>query len=358
MVNQQNKTYKVLGIMSGTSLDGIDLCLSEFKRIGKSWEYLILAAETYSYSPDWDSKLRSVESKSAVDLIELDFGYGKLIGEFANKFLSTFNQNADLIASHGHTIFHQIDKSFTYQLGNGAAICAETGMTCISDFRSLDVALGGQGAPLVPFGDEYLFPTFNACINLGGIANLSFKKNSYRLAYDICACNMVLNHFMNKYLQKAFDESGAFSQTGKMIPSLYDELNSFKYFTRKPPKSLGKEWVFEKIIPLMENSNGTLADKLYTFTKHCAHQISNTLIFNNVTKDILFTGGGCKNTFLIELLKAEGLSFELPDEKTIDYKEALIFAFLGLFRYLGHINTLKSVTGASKNSSGGNIFIP
>lgn len=357
-MNQQNKTYKVLGIMSGTSLDGIDLCLSEFKPIGKSWEHSILAAETYNYSPEWEFKLRSIESKSAADLIELDFAYGKLIGKYVNKFLSTKDQNADLIASHGHTIFHQIEKGFTYQLGNGAAICAETKMTCISDFRSLDVALGGQGAPLVPFGDEHLFPSFNACINLGGIANLSFKKDTNRLAFDICACNMVLNHFMNKYLQKTFDESGAFSQTGKLIPSLYNELNSFEYFRRKPPKSLGKEWVFENIIPLMENYSETLADTLFTFTKHCAHQISNILKFNNVTKNILFSGGGCRNKFLIELLKEEGLAFKLPDEKTIDYKEALIFAFIGLYRYLGCENTLNSVTGASKNSSGGNIFIP
>ena len=341
-MNQQNKSYKVLGIMSGTSLDGIDLCLAEFKQINSIWKY----------------KLRNIENEAAVELAQLDFEYGKLLGSHAKEFLAEHNQTANLIASHGHTIFHQIEKGFTYQLGHGAAIAAASDTLCINDFRSLDVALGGQGAPLVPFGDEHLFSSFEACVNLGGIANFSLNQNGTRIAYDICVCNMVLNYFTNKYFSIPYDKNGQISRTGNLIPALYDKLNALGFFNTKPPKSLGKEWVDETIIPLMEKESAPLADKLFTFTSHVAFQIARNLKSNGVSKNILFTGGGSKNIFLMKLLRKQGLEFSLPDEKTIDFKEALIFAFLGLNRHLGIPNTLKSVTGATKDSCGGCIYYP
>jgi anhydro-N-acetylmuramic acid kinase len=357
-VNQQNKTYKVLGIMSGTSLDGIDLCLTEFKLFRDEWAYSIIATQTEKYSNDWGKELRSVEAKSAVELVELDFRYGKYLGKIASKFLLENNQSADAIASHGHTIFHQIEKGFTYQLGQGASIAAASGTLCVSDFRSLDVALGGQGAPLVPFGDAKLFGSYSACVNLGGIANLSFKRDEERIAFDVSACNMVLNYFMIKFHQTEFDMDGELSRTGKLIPELYTDLNKVDFFKTSGPKSLGKEWVFEKIIPLIESRKDSLPDQLFTFTKHIAFQIASTLKSNNISKNILFTGGGSKNKLLIDLLKAEGLEFELPPVAMIDFKEALIFAFLGLKRILGETNTLRSVTGASKNSCGGSVYLP
>jgi len=357
-VNQQNKTYKVLGIMSGTSLDGIDLCLTEFKRINDEWAYAIIATSTIKYSNEWEEELRNIESKSAVDLVELDYKYGTFLGAIAAKFLSEKKQHVDAIASHGHTIFHQIEKGFTYQLGHGTSIAAVSGVKTVTDFRSLDVALGGQGAPLVPFGDENLFHSYAACVNLGGIANMSFKKNGERIAFDVCACNMVLNHFMKKYKQSEFDFNGAYSKTGKLVPKLLSELNEFEFFKLVGPKSLGKEWVFEHIIPLIESSKETLEDKLFTFTKHIAYQVASTLKSNDISNNILFTGGGSKNKFLVEMLKAEGLQFELPSVEMIDFKEALIFAFLGLKRIIKETNTLKSVTGASKNSCGGAVYLP
>ena len=344
--------------MSGTSLDGIDLCLVEFKPLKNRWNYSILATETHKYSFEWENELKNIESKSAVNLVELNFRYGKHLGTVASKFLSKYNQNTDLIASHGHTIFHRIEKGFTYQLGHGASIAAESGTTCVSDFRSLDVALGGQGAPLVPFGDEKLFDSYDACVNLGGIANISFKNDDERIAFDVCACNMPLNYFMNKFRHVDFDKDGDFSSRGDLITELDHELNELDFFKTSGPKSLGKEWVFEKIIPLLEKRKEALSDVLFTFTKHCAFQIAKSLKTNNICKNILFTGGGSKNKFLIKLLKEEGLEFEIPDETIIDFKEALIFAFLGLNRFLGKINTLKSVTGAARNSCGGNIYLP
>jgi anhydro-N-acetylmuramic acid kinase len=357
-VNQQNKTYKVLGIMSGTSLDGIDLCLTEFKRIKDDWSYQIQATRIQKYSEEWEKELTNIESKSAVDLVELDFRYGKYLGEVAHKFLSEKEESVDAIASHGHTIFHQIKRGFTYQLGNGASIAAASKTVCVSDFRSLDVALGGQGAPLVPFGDEKLFGSYNACINLGGIANVSFHKEGERIAFDVCPCNMVSNYFMQKFHQSEYDKDGELSRSGKLIPELYKALNEVAFFKTVGPKSLGKEWIFETIIPLMEKHQQTSADLLFTYSKHIAFQIANTLKSNNIHSNILFTGGGSKNKFLVELLKAEGLEFELPKEQIIDFKEALIFAFLGLNRILSENNTLKSVTGARKNSCGGSIYLP
>lgn len=357
-MNQQNKTYKVLGIMSGTSLDGVDLCLTEFKRIKDEWTYFIIATTTKKYSDEWEKELRNIESKSAVDLVELDSKYGKFLGQVAAKFLSEKKEHADVIASHGHTIFHQTEKGFTYQLGHGASIAAASETVCVSDFRSLDIALGGQGAPLVPFGDEKLFGSYDACVNLGGIANVSFKRDEERIAFDVCACNMVLNYFMMKFHQAEFDKDGKLSSSGKIIPSLYQDLNELAFFKTSGPKSLGKEWVFETIIPMIEEYKDSLPDLLFTFTKHIAFQITNALQSNNISNNILFTGGGSKNKFLVEMLKAERLKFELPPAEMIDFKEALIFAFLGLNRILGKNNTLKSVTGASKNSCGGSIYLP
>lgn len=357
-MNQQNKTYKVLGIMSGTSMDGIDFCLAEFKKLNNEWTYSIIATDTFRYSSDWEKLLRNIESKSAVELVELDFAYGKYLGELVLKFLSIKKEKADFIASHGHTIFHQIDKGFTYQLGHGAAIAAKSNLICISDFRSLDVALGGQGAPLVPFGDAMLFQKFDACINLGGIANLSFQENNSRLAMDVCACNMVLNHITKKFFNKEFDEDGIISSSGTKNTDLFNSLNLLDFFDISGPKSLGKEWVFQTVIPLLEQSGINAADQLRTFSSHIAFQIASILKKNGKSTNLLLTGGGSRNLFLMELLKAEGLKFQLPSSNLIDYKEALIFGFLGLHRFLNKVNTYKSVTGASRDSCGGNVFLP
>ena len=357
-MNQQNNSYKVLGLMSGTSLDGLDLCLTEFKEINNRWTYKILASETRKYTSDWEMSLRTVENKSAAKLMELDFSYGKLIGKFSLEFLQKHRLTADFISSHGHTVFHQIENGFTCQIGHGAAISATTGLTSICDFRSLDVALGGQGAPLVPFGDHHLFGTYNACINLGGIANFSFEINEERIAYDICAFNMVLNHFMQKYLNKGYDKDGILSRSGELNTPLFKALNNLPFFSEKGPKSLGKEWVFQELIPLIENAPISLADKLCSFSHHAAKQISKILLTNNFDQKLLFTGGGSKNIFFMKLLQSHGLSFTLPKEELIDFKEGVVFAFLGLNRYLCRNNTFKTATGAVKDSCGGIIYLP
>lgn len=344
--------------MSGTSLDGVDLCLVDFKRTDSFWNFNVIKAETFTYNNLWFKNLKKAETCLGNQLAQLHFEYGKFLGEKAAHFLESDSLTTDLIASHGHTIFHQIENGFTFQLGHGAALAAESNLLTVSDFRSLDVALGGQGAPLVPFGDQELFSEFDSCINLGGIANLSFEKKGSRLAFDICACNMVLNYLMNKHFDKEFDFNGEISRQGKINPSLLTQLNQQEFFHVNGPKSLGKEWVFEKIIPLLEDSSIPIRDQLFTFSKHCAFQIGKALQSNQINSNILLTGGGSKNSFLVQLIQSEGIEITLPEEKIIDFKEAIIFAFLGLKRFLNEVNTLKSVTGACRDSCGGSIYLP
>ena len=342
--------------MSGTSLDGLDLCLAQFNFFNAKWNFKILITETLSYSTEWKEKLLKTENSNGANLIKLHFEYGKFLGRSITEFLKTNNETADLIASHGHTIFHQVAKGFTFQLGHGAAISSESNITTVADFRSLDVALGGQGAPLVPFGDQELFSEYDCCVNLGGIVNISFVEGLERKAFDVCPINMVLNHYMRKEFNLEYDKNGAYSSKGKLNSKLFEKLNSLAFYSIIGPKSLGKEWVFSEVIPIIDNYTISLEDKLHTFTIHAAHQLANVLKSQNILSNILMSGGGTKNLFFLECLKNQGINYKVPSYKIIDFKEALIFGFLGLQSFLGKVNTLKSVTGASRDSIGGNCY--
>jgi anhydro-N-acetylmuramic acid kinase len=263
--------------------------------------------------------------------------------------------NIDFIASHGHTIFHQPNKKITFQIGDGSAIAAETGLPVVCDFRSLDVALNGQGAPLVPIGDRMLFNDFQYCLNLGGFANISFEKNNKRTAFDICPVNIILN-FLSEITGSSFDNKGKIASSGKVDHALLSALNQKKYYKKNPPKSLGKEWVISEILPLLALDTISISDKLRTFCEHIADQITKVLPPDMPAK-VLVTGGGAHNDFLVRLLKQKSKNeIILPDKKTIDYKEALIFSFLGVLRMRNEINCLKNVTGASKDNIGGAVY--
>ncbi len=357
-MNQQNKSYKVLGIMSGTSFDGIDFCLSEFKFFNNKWAFKILASSTIEYSVEWKNKILNIEDAKGADLMQLHFEYGHFLGEKSTYFLETHEETVDLIASHGHTIFHQIDRGFTFQLGHGAAIAARSAIPTVSDFRSLDVALGGEGAPLVPFGDQELFSDYKCCVNIGGIANLSFQKGDQSIAYDLAPANMVLNYLYQKEFQGEFDLDGEKSKSGKIVPDLYNRLKALPYYAQISPKSIGKEWVFENVIPILDQHRASTVDKLYTFSKQLCFEIAQAILENGLQNSVLITGGGAKNKFLMQLIKEEGITVKEVSTEIVDFKEALLFAFLGLNRYLGLENTLQSVTGASKNSCGGSVFLP
>lgn len=340
--------------MSGTSADGIDFALTELSGEGERITHRVLAAETVGYSNLWLAQLRESEQCSAVRLAELHALYGKHTGEEARRFLQRHNVQADALAMHGHTLFHQPQRGFTFQLGSGAAAAAATGLVTVCDFRSTDVALGGQGAPLVPVGDRLLYPEADACLNLGGFANASYETGAGRIAFDICAVNYVLNKLAQR-LGKAYDESGKLARSGKLIEPLFEQLEQLAWYTLPPPKSLGREWVEAEIFPLL-TENFTPEDLLRTFTEHTASQLS--AVCKNKGK-VLITGGGTHNTYLLERCRHFGFTKQLiPQKQTIDFKEAVVFALLGWLRLQQLPNALGSVTGASKNSSGGAVYLP
>jgi len=355
-VSPRNKdTYKVTGLMSGTSLDGVDIAFCTFTLGEGRWGYKIEKAETISYPDEWRTRLSNVENKSALDFVKADTEYGHYLGKLTREFHLNYNLKPDFIASHGHTIFHQPENGFTFQIGKGSAIAAETRIPVVCDFRSTDVALGGQGAPLVPIGDQLLFGDYDSCFNLGGFANVSFLKSGKRIAYDICPVNIVLNHLAS-LVKKNFDEDGNLARKGKVDRLLLNALNSLPFYKQTPPKSLGKEWVIHEIHPILQSFDIPVEDKLRTFTEHIATQIADSIDAKNKSA-ILITGGGAFNSFLIErICEQAGITIKLPDPLTINFKEALIFAFLGALRWREEINCLKSCTGATHDSSGGAIY--
>jgi len=347
---------KVLGVMSGTSLDGMDLAVCNFIYEHNKWSFQIIAAETIPYSTQWLNTLQQLHQAGGEELCRVDMEYGKLIGEHCKSFLSKHQLTVDFIASHGHTIFHQPHLGFTKQIGHGAAIAAASGLPVVNDFRSLDVALGGQGAPLVPMGDALLFAEYDACLNLGGFTNISFTQQEKRVAFDICPCNVLLNHLSNR-LGMAYDKDGLISASGKMNVALFDALNALPFYQKTGAKSLGIEWVYAHVFPLFdEHSALSVEDLLATTCHHIAHQISRVLSETH-TQNVLVTGGGTYHSYLIQLIREYSKqNLVIPNSELIAFKEAIIFALLGFLRWHGMENCLKEVTGSNRNNSGGSIW--
>ena len=347
-------TYKVIGLMSGTSLDGVDLAYCEFT-YNNSWKYKIVCAETIAYPFYWIENFEKLVNGTKAKAERASVEYGEYLGSIINDFKNKHDISADFIASHGHTIFHQPEKKYTLQIGDGKAISKIVKLPVIYDFRSLDVKLGGQGAPLVPIGDKFLFGNYTYCINFGGIANISYENKGSRIAYDICPVNMVLNHYSKK-LGFEYDAEGHLASRGNLHKDLLNQLNKLDYYQQSPPKSIGREWVEQNIFPLIEKFDLDPIDVLRTFTEHITIQINNILQDLPVGK-ILITGGGAKNLYLIDQLqKTASSEIIIPDDTIIEYKESLIFAFLGLLRFRNEINCLSSVTGAVSNHSSGSLI--
>lgn len=351
------KRYRAIGLMSGTSLDGVDVAACEFISYGKTWSYSIHAARTYPYPDEWSEKLATLQNASALDYCMTHVAYGHFLGSLVQRFIGETGFEAMLIASHGHTVFHQPQHKLTVQVGSGSAISVETGLPVVCDFRTADVALGGQGAPLVPIGDRLLFHEFDACLNLGGFANISLERSGERIAFDICPVNFVLNLLAARAGLK-YDENGRLAATGQTDPGLLRRLNELEYYSRPHPKSLGREWVEQEIIPLLDQSGLSTASLLQTFCAHIAEQVAGSVGTGERLK-VLVTGGGACNTFLMDQIrKTAHHDFMIPAPEVVDYKEALIFAFLGILRWTGQINVLRSVTGGSMDHSGGTVWAP
>lgn len=350
------ETYKIIGVMSGTSLDGIDLSHINFNLKKGKWSYQILESETISYSQDWLNKLKVAVSFSEENLMKLNEGYTELLGNIIKSFIDKHQiKSIDAVCSHGHTILHQPQNGFTLQIGNLPKIAEIIQEKVVCDFRVQDVQLGGQGAPLVPIGDRILFSEYDYCLNLGGFSNVSFEDNSKRIAFDISPVNTVLNFYANK-LGLDYDDKGKVARSGKVDSNLLNELNALDYYKKSFPKSLGFEFVKEIVLPLIEKHSISIEDKMHTFIEHIALQTS--LALPKKEGKILITGGGAYNDFLIERMQFHlpNIKIIIPDNKTLEFKEALIFGLLGVLKLRNEINVLSSVTGAKKDHSSGILY--
>ncbi|MCG7857570.1 anhydro-N-acetylmuramic acid kinase [Flavihumibacter sediminis] len=361
--------YKAIGLMSGSSLDGLDIAYVHLHAAGGNWSMDIQHSETHPYTPEWAEKLRNAINLSALDYMLLHADYGHYIGKAVNDFIARFGleHKVDMIASHGHTTFHLPLRGMTGQIGDGAAIAAETALPVISDLRALDVALGGQGAPIVPIGEKLLLGDYGFLLNLGGIANLSFRKENKYYAFDVCSANRVLNLLVQPHGMQ-MDEGGKIAATGNIDEALLSRLNLLDYYGMAYPKSLANDFGTDVVYPLVEFAGLPLADSLNTYCEHIAHQVADSISHiaakeGMVTggQQLLVTGGGALNDFLVGRIAAHldplELKIVVPDRKLVEYKEAVIMALIGVLRWREEYNVLASVTGASRDSIGGALWL-
>ncbi|MDA9070005.1 anhydro-N-acetylmuramic acid kinase [Arenitalea sp.] len=349
--------YNIIGVMSGTSLDGIDLVYAKFC-LDETWSFKIVHAETVEYHSYWYDTLKELVNKSIEELKEIDTNYTKHLAKVIKNFITKYQiKNIDAICSHGHTALHQPENKLTYQIGNKPMLAELLKETVVCDFRVQDVELGGQGAPLVPIGDELLFSEFDFCLNLGGFANISMNFKGTRIAYDICPVNIVLNHYVGK-LGLNYDDEGEIASKGNISVDLLNQLNALGFYKATYPKSLGLEWVNTNIFPLIDTFELEIQDILKTFVEHIAVQIASEINKKN-TSTVLITGGGVYNVYLIDRIKAHSIQkLIVPKKEVVEFKEALIFGFLGVQKLRNEVNCLSSVTGAIKDHSSGKIFLP
>ncbi|NER15665.1 anhydro-N-acetylmuramic acid kinase [Spongiivirga citrea] len=356
------KTYSAIGLMSGTSLDGLDIVHCTLTENKSKWNYVIHHTKSISYDDSRRKQLKNAINFSATDLLKLHHKYGKWLGEQVDVFAKENKIKPDYVASHGHTIHHQPHNKFTFQIGYGQDLASACGIRTISDFRSADIAANGQGAPLVPIGDELFFGEYDFCLNLGGISNVSYKKDGKRLAYDIGIANMILNYIIQK-TGKQYDDNGSVASSGVINRQLLDSLNNLDYYKQSKPKSTGYEWFLSDVIPILNRSNDSTANLLCTAVHHITQTVSHDIkeLSNKPDNTILITGGGAFNGFLMQILSENlGNSFqiEISNKQLIEFKEALVFALMGALRLENQPNCLASVTGAKANVSGGIIFNP
>jgi len=348
--------YHVLGVMSGTSLDGIDIAEIWFRLSSDgSWSYTLGKAETIAYDDDMKANLKQAINweRKAIDIFNKT--YTQYLADKISSFINRHEINKlDAVCSHGHTILHQPEQGFTLQIGNLPKISEIIKQNVVCDFRIQDVALGGQGAPLVPIGDQLLFNEYDYCVNLGGFANISLTKDDKRIAYDICPVNIVLNVYAEK-LGLPYDKGGTIAKSGNLLLAKAAQLDALPYYKKQAPKSLGLEWVQQEILPILEATYASPKNTLRTFTEHAAKQIARQ--FNKGSK-VLVTGGGAYNEYLLQRIEYyKDIELVLPSAALVEYKEALVFGLLGVLRLRDEINCLSTVTGASKDHSSGIVFV-
>lgn len=339
--------------MCGTSHDGLDVACIKFNQQDLSWSFRLLHAVQVELPKLLRIRLGSAIRLSALELVELDRDFARFSSEQINACLKNWNVQPEFISSHGVTIFHDPSLGITTQIGSGAIISSLTKLKVISDFRSQDVAKGGNGAPLVPYADQLLFPGYDFSLNLGGFANVSMLGQTRLIGFDIGPCNLLLNYIANQ-LGHEFDEGGRIARSGNLIPTLYKTLNAIPFYEQQPPKSLGYEWFESTIIPRITDQSRE--DLLHTACEHIAYQIGRMLDRHG---KCLVTGGGAFNTYLIERIQHYSkCEIVVPDSEIVRFKEAICFAFLGLIRLRGEVNISSTVTGANSDTSAGAVYFP
>ncbi len=348
--------------MSGTSLDGLDMVYTHIYKKDNHWDFQIVNTRSVAYDPAFAAQLKNAVHLSAEKLLMLHNSYGSWLGKQVAQFIKEEKLEPTLISSHGHTVFHQPEKGFTYQIGSGQHLANSCGVKVVCDFRSNDLTLGGQGAPFVPIGDRIFFSNYDFCLNVGGISNFSFEKNGERLAYDISPANMLLNYIVNK-INLPYDADGSIGRSGALNPSLLKKLNALPYYQAPFPKSLGYEWFLKEVVPIIEETQDTIENVLHTCVHHITAQIAANakMVFSSADTQMLVTGGGAKNGFFMEVLQEKLKNHSkivVPETVLIDFKEALVFALMGVLRLEKETNVLRSVTGASRNSSSGVLYEP
>jgi anhydro-N-acetylmuramic acid kinase len=359
MHHNQN-IYQAIGLMSGTSMDGLDVVAVRFDKSDHQWQFQILASEVMAYDDFWDTTLRNLHKATLVEYAEINALYGQFLGDKVNEFIFKHQLKGkfDVIGSHGHTILHQPQKSFTVQVGSGAHLAERTKIPVVSDLRSSDVAAGGQGAPIVPIGEKYLFPECNAFLNIGGIANIALHESEKVIAYDVCPGNTPLN-LLAVTVGQSYDANGNLARNGQLNLELFNQLNALPYYQKATPKSLHTDTILKDWMSVIDAASCTLEDKLHTVGEHIAFQIGNAMQSVNISnfKQLMITGGGAKNSFLVERIQALiPQKVVVPNNTIIDFKEALVMAFFAVLRLRGEANCLSSVTGANRNVCGGAIY--
>lgn len=361
--------YKVIGLMSGSSLDGLDMLYTHLHASGGKWSYEILHSQCAPYSSEWTEKLANAVNLSARDYQLLHSAYGRWVGETVNAFIAAhqLEHKVDLVASHGHTSFHIPGQGTTAQLGDGATIAAVTELPVVSDLRALDVALGGQGAPTVPIGEKLLLPEYPLLLNLGGIANISLNRGEQPIAFDVCPANRVLNLFAQQ-LGQPYDDAGKLAASGKVNEKVLQQLNGLEYYRIPAPKSLANEFGTATVFPLLAHAGLAIPDALATYVAHISGQVQQAfqpwlerIQQTDAAATMLVTGGGAFNTFLVESIQRAveplGITVVVPDPALVNYKEALVMALIGVLRWREEYNVLASVTGATRNSINGALWL-
>jgi anhydro-N-acetylmuramic acid kinase len=357
--------YKVIGLMSGSSLDGLDIIYTHLEEVRGQWKFDIQEAECIPYTAEWVNDLARANEKSVPDFLKLNTAYGRYLGEKINEFINrhSIDHKVHFVASHGHTVFHEPANNTTSQIGDGATIAAVTGLPVISDLRSLDVALGGQGAPIVPIGDKLLFGSFDYWLNIGGIANITVKEGENMLAFDICPANQIMNALAQRE-GKEFDHEGEMAQQGEILQGVLQDLNSQDYYKQDAPKSLSNEAAKQLAFPILFESEHSTNDMLRTIVQHIVEQIAAAVKkypHGKETASMLTTGGGALNNFLAEQLREAlaplNVNVVVPYEQVANYKEALVMALIGALRWREETNSMASVTGATRDSVGGALWM-